>query len=59
MKKKNKLPTVVFVVREKDGADSFLVVDDSVEHIEDGANVGVYQLTGVMTKRITHSLEEQ
>ena len=61
-RKKVELPGTVFIYREKDGDDSYLVVwetlEEAVEGSEKGTLVGTYDLTHSGKYSITKSVKE-
>lgn len=58
-RKKATLPATVYVVREEasDDDDGYLVVWDSIDGIEAGTEVGIYELRDLRTKKVAHSLD--
>lgn len=56
-KEEPSFPNRVFVVREKDGEDSYLLIYESVEEMaENGQVVAVYELTGTGKVQIAKTL---
>lgn len=54
---KVKLPTEVFVTRSVGYLGGDLIVSDTIDDADDGDDVGVYVLSEVRKKRVTHELE--
>lgn len=53
-----KFPKTIFVRREVEGADEYLIADTNADAADDGDAVAVYQLVSLRKKRIVHSLVE-
>jgi hypothetical protein len=51
-----KLPKTIYIVREEDAGDSYLIATKDTDTIDHGQQVGVYELREVMTKQVTHTL---
>jgi hypothetical protein len=53
------LPKSIYVKREVDGDDSYLVTFENLEDatLDDADLVGIYELTATKTLRVTRSLE--
>ena len=57
--KKIGLPKRIYVKRDVDENDhkaSWLVADEHIDAIEDGAVVGIYELIAMQTKHVSHNL---
>jgi hypothetical protein len=54
-----KLPNEIFVIKEKDGNDSYLIAFNSLDEIpmdQNGDSVGVYQLQETRKLKVTTEL---
>lgn len=51
------LPKQIYVVREADRDETYLVVHEDYDTIDDALKVGIYELKETVTKVIQHSLE--
>jgi hypothetical protein len=56
-KKVDTLPDQIYVVREDDGDDSYLATHETLEHIDHGTVVGIYELVETRTLRVTRELK--
>lgn len=55
--KSREFPKQLFVTREQDNHDDFLMAhEDGTDHIEDGQNVAVYALVETRTMRVSREL---
>ena len=57
---KQNLPKAIYVKREMDENDpdgSYLTASESIDSMDDGDTVGVYELVETKTKRVTHDLK--
>ena len=56
MKKPKKLPKEIFVYWGDDGEEGFLNAAETSAGIDDGEQVGIYQLVRVAKQRVTEEL---
>jgi hypothetical protein len=54
---KQGFPAQIYVRRETDGDDTYLLADEEKQSGEDGEQIAIYVLQEVKTKRITHLLD--
>lgn len=57
--RRNKLPKTVFVFFTAEQDEPVMYAERDIENIEDGAEVGVYELRMVTRKRVLHELQDK